>query len=111
MTQPDSPPAAGEPLLVIDNDEDILDLLSFVFRRRGFTVHTAREGTAGVALARAHHPAVVICDILMAGMHGFEVLRRRLRRQAVLARRAGVPRRTPARRPGRAAAGSRLLGH
>ncbi|HEX2481715.1 MAG TPA: response regulator, partial [Methylomirabilota bacterium] len=75
MTQPDSPPAAGEPLLVIDNDEDILDLLSFVFRRRGFTVLTAREGTAGVALARAHRPVVVICDIIMDDMHGFEVLR------------------------------------
>jgi phosphoribosyl 1,2-cyclic phosphodiesterase/ActR/RegA family two-component response regulator len=75
MTQPESRPAAGEPLLVIDNDEDILDLLSFVFRRRGFTVHTAREGAAGVALARAHRPVVVICDIIMDEMHGFEVLR------------------------------------
>ena len=65
----------GESLLVIDNDEGFLELLSFVFRSHGFTVHTAQQGTAGIALAQAHRPAVIICDIMMDDMHGFEVLR------------------------------------
>ncbi len=69
-------PPPGEPLLLIDNDEGLLELLSFVFRRQGYTVFTAREGTAGLALARTHRPSAIVCDIIMDDMHGFEVLRR-----------------------------------
>jgi phosphoribosyl 1,2-cyclic phosphodiesterase/ActR/RegA family two-component response regulator len=68
--------SAGEPLLLIDNDEGILELLSFVFGRQGFTVLTARQGIAGIELARTHRPSIVICDIIMDDLHGFEVLRR-----------------------------------
>ena len=85
MTSVGSPPPAGESLLVIDNDEGLLELLSFVFQSRGFTVLSARQGTAGIALAQAHRPAVIICDIIMDDMHGFEVLRR-LRADPELAR-------------------------
>ena len=75
VTPPGSPPATGESLLVIDNDEGLLELLAFVFRSRGFTVLTARQGTEGIALAQAHRPGVIICDIIMDDIHGFEVLR------------------------------------
>jgi phosphoribosyl 1,2-cyclic phosphodiesterase/ActR/RegA family two-component response regulator len=78
-------PTAGDSLLVIDNDETLLELLAFVFAGRGFTVLTARPGAAGIALARAHRPAAVVCDIIMDDMNGFEVLRR-LREDASLAR-------------------------
>ena len=66
---------SGESLLVIDNDPSLLELLSFVFTERGFMVMTAQEGATGIALARAHRPSVILCDILMDDMHGFEVLR------------------------------------
>ena len=86
MTTPSSPaPATGESLLVIDNDEALLELLAFVFTNRGFRVLTARQGADGIALAQAHRPAVIICDIIMDDMHGFEVLRA-LRAYAELAR-------------------------
>jgi len=85
MTSAGSAPAAGESLLVIDNDEGLLELLSFVFRNRGFTVLTARQGADGIALAQAHRPSVIICDIIMDDIHGFEVLRR-LRADAELTR-------------------------
>jgi DNA-binding response OmpR family regulator len=75
LTPPGSPPATGESLLVIDNDEGLLELLAFVFRSRGFTVLTARQGSEGIALAQAHRPGVIICDIIMDDIHGFEVLR------------------------------------
>ena len=75
LTPPGAAPATGESMLIIDNDEGLLELLAFVFRGRGFTVHTAQEGTEGIALARAHHPGVIICDIIMDDVHGFEVLR------------------------------------
>src|SRR5919197_555240 len=61
-------------LLVIDNDPGIVELVAFFFEQEGYRVHTARDGVEGIALARAHRPHVVICDILMEHMHGFEVL-------------------------------------
>ena len=75
VTPPGSPPATGESVLVIDNDEGLLELLAFVFRNRGFTVLTALQGTKGIALAQPHRPGVIICDIIMDDIHGFEVLR------------------------------------
>jgi CheY-like chemotaxis protein/ribonuclease BN (tRNA processing enzyme) len=85
MTSAEPGRAGGERLLLIDNDEGLLELLSFVFRRQGYTVFTARQGAAGLALARTHRPSIVVCDIIMDDMHGFEVLRR-LRADPELAR-------------------------
>lgn len=75
MTGAGSSSAAGESLLVIDNDEGLLEVLSLVFSRHGFRVLTAHQGAAGIALARTHRPAFIICDIIMDDLHGFEVLR------------------------------------
>lgn len=62
------------PVLVIDNDESIVEFLSFVLEDAGFTVYTALDGHAGVELALQHKPSVIICDLMMGQMHGFEVL-------------------------------------
>ncbi|MGH7359084.1 MAG: response regulator, partial [Candidatus Rokuibacteriota bacterium] len=75
MSDPGSATAADS-LLVIDNDDTLLELLAFVFTGRGFRVLTARQGTAGIALAQAHRPSIIVCDIIMDDIHGFEVLRR-----------------------------------
>ena len=61
-------------ILVIDNDRSIVDFLSFVLEDAGYTVHTALDGDEGVALALRHRPPVIICDLMMGQMHGFEVL-------------------------------------
>ncbi len=61
-------------VLVIDNDLSIVELLAFVLEDAGFTVHTALDGDAGVDEALRHRPDVVICDLMMGRMHGFEVL-------------------------------------
>ncbi len=61
-------------LLVIDNDEALVDFESFYFSEQGFTVYTAYDGNEGVQLALEHQPAVIICDLIMGEMHGFEVL-------------------------------------
>ena len=62
-------------LLVIENDESLVDLVSFYFSENGYTVYTANDGTIGVALALEHKPAAIICDVIMGEMHGFDVLR------------------------------------
>ena len=61
-------------LLVIENDEALVDLTSFYFSEHGYTVYTACDGAAGVKLALQHKPAVIICDVIMEEMHGFDVL-------------------------------------
>lgn len=61
-------------ILIIDDDESIVELEAFLFSENGYTVYTAFDGDAGVELALRHRPAVIICDLIMGRMHGFEVL-------------------------------------
>ena len=62
-------------LLVIENDEALVDLVSFYFSENGYTVYTALDGDEGVKLAFEHKPAAIICDVIMGKMHGFDVVR------------------------------------
>ena len=63
-------------VLIIDNDREIVDLLSFYFEEHGFVVETAVDGHTGVALAQLRKPDAIICDIIMDRMHGFEVIQK-----------------------------------
>jgi DNA-binding response OmpR family regulator len=67
---------ARRSVLIIDNDREIVDLLSFFFEEHGFVVDTAVDGHTGVALAQLRRPDVVISDIIMDRMHGFEVIQK-----------------------------------
>ena len=59
---------------MIDNDESVRHLLATYFSDKGFHVLTAVDGLDGVNQALRHRPEVIICDIIMPQMHGFEVL-------------------------------------
>jgi DNA-binding response OmpR family regulator len=72
------------PVLVVDDDPSIVDFLSFVLEDAGYEVLTALDGDAGLELAVRHRPPIVICDLMMGQMHGFEVLQA-LRARAELA--------------------------
>jgi DNA-binding response OmpR family regulator len=63
-------------VVIIDNDREIVDLLAFYFEENGFIVDTAVDGHTGVALVQMRTPDVVICDLVMDRMHGFEVIQR-----------------------------------
>lgn len=63
-------------VLIIDNDREIVDLLAFYFEEHGYAVDTAVDGHTGVALALMRRPDVIICDIIMDRMHGFEVIQK-----------------------------------
>jgi DNA-binding response OmpR family regulator len=63
-------------VVIIDNDREIVDLLSFYFEEKGFAVDTAVDGHTGVALVQLRKPDVVICDLVMDRMHGFEVIQK-----------------------------------
>jgi len=65
----------SEPLiLVADDDEDILLLVTTRLRRDGFNVVSASNGDEALALAREHKPRLAVLDIGMPGLDGLEVL-------------------------------------
>lgn len=62
-------------ILVVDDEQDIVDLISYNLSKEGYEVSTANNGTDAVELARRLRPDLVILDIMMPGLDGFEVCR------------------------------------
>lgn len=77
--------ARAKTILVVDDDAAVLDFLSDCLGSEGYTVLTAKDGREGVALAQAERPALVILDLIMPEMHGFEACEE-LRRDGKLKR-------------------------
>ena len=63
-------------ILVVDDETNIVELLSVSLKFQGFEVHTASSGPAALDRAREVRPDAVILDVMMPGMDGFGVLRR-----------------------------------
>jgi DNA-binding response OmpR family regulator len=61
-------------ILVVEDDPVILRLLEVNFEMEGFDVLTAEDGQAGVDVARAATPDLVVSDIMMPKMSGLELL-------------------------------------
>ena len=61
-------------VVVIDDDRRSIDLLSVYLEAAGLRVVSARDGQRGVELVRGLHPAIVVLDILLPGMDGWQVL-------------------------------------
>ncbi|MFC2030059.1 response regulator transcription factor [Chloroflexota bacterium] len=68
-------------ILVIDDEQSILDLVTAYLRREGYEVHTAMDGPAGLTAARAFKPDLIVLDVMLPGMDGIEVLTQ-LRRES-----------------------------
>jgi sigma-B regulation protein RsbU (phosphoserine phosphatase) len=62
-------------ILLIDDDRVLQTVLDRILRGQGAEVLVASSGRDGLALARRHHPQLVICDWCMAEMDGLEVCR------------------------------------
>jgi two-component system CheB/CheR fusion protein len=62
-------------VLVIEDSEDAAEGLRAVLALQGHDVQVALDGATGLALARTTHPDVVLCDIGLPGMDGFQVAR------------------------------------
>ena len=63
-------------VLVVDDEDNIVELLSVSLKFQGFEVHTATNGASALDRAREVKPDAVILDVMMPGMDGFGVLRR-----------------------------------
>lgn len=62
-----------EKILAIDDHEDVLTLIRTTLQAEGYEVHTARNGEEGLRLLRQIAPDLVILDIMMPGVDGWEV--------------------------------------
>ena len=63
-------------LLVVDDEPNILELLSVALRFNGFEVATATNGLQALTTARSFKPDLVVLDVMMPELDGFEVVRR-----------------------------------
>jgi DNA-binding response OmpR family regulator len=71
------PVSAPRPIvLVADDDEDILQLLTFRLESSGYDVVQARDGEEAFRLALDILPSLAVLDAMMPGLDGFEVTRR-----------------------------------
>ena len=62
-------------ILLIEDDRFLRKAAEAALRRHGFAVLTAPDGLEGLRLARAERPDLVLLDLIMPGMQGFEVLK------------------------------------
>ena len=66
---------AGKRVLVIDDDVKTTELVKLYLRRDGYKVVTAYDGLQAVDVARETHPDLVVLDLMLPGLDGFEVFR------------------------------------
>ncbi len=62
-------------ILIIDDEEDILKLCKIVLEKEGFKVHTSQVAKQGIDTATSVIPALILLDIMMPVMDGWEVLK------------------------------------
>jgi two-component system, OmpR family, alkaline phosphatase synthesis response regulator PhoP len=63
-------------ILVIEDEQDIVNLLSHYLRQEGYEILTARDGFSGLKLARTEAPGLVILDLMLPEFGGLEVCKK-----------------------------------
>ena len=62
----------ADKVLVVDNHEEVLDLLSWFLRDEGYEVITAKNGAKAIQLAKSENPNVILLDLRMPGLDGIQ---------------------------------------
>ncbi|MDU0331627.1 response regulator transcription factor [Paenibacillus sp. 3LSP] len=65
----------GAKILLVDDEPHIVQFLELGLQNEGFEVRTAGDGMTAVAIAAEFQPHVIVLDVMMPGMDGFEVCR------------------------------------
>ncbi len=63
-------------ILCIDDDQLVLHFLREFLEPRGYRILTTDDGPGGLALAKRHHPDLILLDVVMFNMSGFDICRK-----------------------------------
>ena len=76
-------PTDKKTILVVEDDPETAALVALYLEREGFDTQVARDGSEALSLAERHGPVLVILDLMLPRMDGWEVFRRLRRRSEV----------------------------
>lgn len=74
MVVTDASGTSAQRILVVDDESDIVALVAYHMLKAGYRVSTAANGSDALVAAKHEHPALVILDLMLPGMSGYEVL-------------------------------------
>lgn len=63
-------------ILVIEDDYDVAEMLLMYFGSHKYEIFHAEDGRVGIEMARTHYPSVILLDVMLPHMDGYEVCRR-----------------------------------
>jgi DNA-binding response OmpR family regulator len=66
----------GKKILIIDDDKDMINLLQLRLEQQGYQVISARDGASGYELIEKENPDLIISDLLIPRLHGFELCKK-----------------------------------
>lgn len=64
-----------ETILIVDDEKDIIELIKYNLKIEGYSILTAETGEAAVKIAKQSRPDLIVLDLMLPGMDGFEVTR------------------------------------
>lgn len=67
---------AKKEILIIEDEKDLIELIKYNLEKENLRVSSATNGEEGLLLARKGHPALIVLDLMLPVMDGFEVCRR-----------------------------------
>jgi two-component system phosphate regulon response regulator PhoB len=74
MTAAAIQPVIGERILVVDDEPDIVALVVYHLAKAGYRVSSAAAGPDALQMARRERPSLIVLDLMLPGMSGFEIL-------------------------------------
>ena len=65
----------GKTILIVEDEKNIVDILSYNLTKEGYTALEAYDGNTGLQLALEQNPDLILLDLMLPGMNGFDVCR------------------------------------
>ncbi len=62
-------------ILIVDDEPNIVMSLEYAFKKKGFEVFIARDGSEALEIVKSHIPDIVLLDIMMPNVDGYQTLK------------------------------------